>query len=58
MKSIIKKKMCNRDFPGGQMVKTSHSSAGGLSSIPGQGAKILNALRPKRNKEHKAEAIS
>ena len=29
-----------RDFPGGPVVKTSLSNAGGVGSIPGQGAKI------------------
>ena len=29
------------------MVKTSPSNAGGVSSIPGQGAKIPHASRPK-----------
>ena len=32
------------DFPGGPVVKTSRSNAGGAGSIPGQGAKILHAL--------------
>ena len=34
----------NRDFPGGPVVKTSPSSAGGAGSIPGRGAKIAHAL--------------
>ena len=29
------------------MVKTLHSNAGGMSSIPGRGAKILHDSRPK-----------
>ena len=35
------------DFPGGPLVKTSPSNAGGAGSIPGLGAKIPHALRPK-----------
>ena len=38
------------------MIKTSHFKAGVVGSIPGQGAKILNALGSKTQK-HKAEAI-
>ena len=38
--------MEHRDFPGGQVVKTSPSNAGGVGLIPGQGAKILHALWP------------
>ena len=37
----------NRDFPGGPVVETSPSSAGGAGSIPGQGAKIPHASWPK-----------
>ena len=32
--------MSNRDFPGGPMVETSPSNAGGAGSIPGWGTKI------------------
>ena len=35
------------DFPGGPVVKTSPSNAGGAGSIPGRGAKIPHASRPK-----------
>ena len=35
------------DFPGGPVVKTSPSNAGGVGSIPGRGAKIPRASRPK-----------
>ena len=35
------------DFTGGPVVKTSPSNAGGVGSIPGQGAKIPRALGPK-----------
>ena len=34
-------------LPGGPVVKTSHSIAGGARSIPHQGAKIPHALWPK-----------
>ena len=33
-----------RDFPGGPVVKTSPSSAGGAGLIPGQRAKIPHVL--------------
>ena len=36
-----------RDFPGGPVVKTLPSNAGGVGSVPGQGAKILQASWPK-----------
>ena len=36
-----------RDFPGGPVVKTLPSNAGGAGSIPGQGAKLPHALWPK-----------
>ena len=38
------------DFPGGPMVKTSPSSAGGVGSIPDWRAKILHTWRPKKSK--------
>ena len=44
--------MKNEDFSGGPVVKTLPSIAGGVSSIPGQGAKI-SAKKPK----YKMEAI-
>ena len=34
----------SRDFPGGPVVKTLPSSAGGVGSIPGQEVKIPQAL--------------
>ena len=36
-----------RDFPGGPVVKTSPSNAGGAGSLPSQRAKIPHALQPK-----------
>ena len=39
--------IAERDFPGGPLVKTSPSNAGGVGSIPGQGAKIPHASQPK-----------
>ena len=44
------------DFPGGPVVETSPSNAGGVGSIPGWGTKIPHASRPKKPK-HKTEAI-
>ena len=35
------------DFPGSPAVKTSPSNAGGVGSIPGQGAEIPHASGPK-----------
>ena len=37
----------HRDFPGGPVVKTSPSNAAGAGSVPGRGAKIPHASRPK-----------
>ena len=37
----------NGDFPGGPVVKTSPSNAGGAALIPGLGAKIPHASRLK-----------
>ena len=36
-----------RDLPGGPVVKTSPSNAGGVGSIPGQGVKIPHVSQPK-----------
>ena len=44
------------DFPGGPVVKTLPSSAGGAGSIPGGGARIPHASWPKKPK-CKTEAI-
>ena len=41
---VVSQKMPSWDFPGGPVVKTSPSSAGGAGLIPGQGAKIPHAL--------------
>ena len=47
-----------RDFPGGPVVRTSHSNAGGVGSILGWGAKIPHALWLKnQNIKQKTEAI-
>ena len=43
----IKKNKELRNFPGGLVVKNSPSSAGGVGSIPGWGAKIPHASQPK-----------
>ena len=39
------------DFPGGPVVKTPASIAGGIGSIPGLGTKIPHAVRPKRKRK-------
>ena len=44
-------KVLAKDFCGGPVVKTSPPNAGGSSSIPVQGPKILHALGPKRTKQ-------
>ena len=49
-------KIIFRDIPGGPVVKTSPSNAGGAGSIPGRGAKIPHTSWPKETK-HKTEAI-
>ena len=35
------------DFPGDPVVKTPHSTASGVGSIPGWGTKIPHATQPK-----------
>ena len=44
---LFKTILC-RDFPGGPVVKTSPSNAGGAGSIPGHGAKIPHASQPRK----------
>ena len=46
--SLIKSGIA-RGFPGSGVVKTSPSSAGGMSLIPGQEAKILPAAWPRNH---------
>ena len=41
------KTMVLGDFPGGPVVKTWPSNAGGVGSVPGQGLKIPYALQPR-----------
>ena len=48
--------MRKEDFPGGPVVKTLPSNAGGVGSIPGCGPKVSYALGPKKPKR-KTEAI-
>ena len=43
----ISLKIPSGNFPGGQVVKTSPSNAGGKGSIPLRGAKIFHASWPK-----------
>ena len=45
------------DFPGNPVVKTSPSIAGGVGSIPGQGAKIPCASWSKREKKRNTEIM-
>ena len=56
MKNQKYRNMQNRNFSAGPVVKASPSKAGGVGLVPGQGANIPHALRPK-NKKHKTEAI-
>ena len=44
------------DFPGSPVIKALAFNASGVDLIPGWGAKIPHALRPKKPK-HKTEAI-
>ena len=46
-----------RDFPGSPVVKTSPSSAEGVGSLPGWGAKIPGASWPENQNIRKTEAI-
>ena len=59
--AIIKKSTNNKywrgDFPGGPVVKTSPSNAGGAGSIPGRGAKIDPTCLAAKKPKHKTEAI-
>ena len=47
---LVFKEVLWEDFPGGPVVKTSPSNAGGAGLIPGRGAKIPRALWPKKPK--------
>ena len=44
--------MGRKDFPGGPVVKTLPSNAGGAGSIPGQGANIPHASGPKKKNQN------
>ena len=44
---VIFKEQKKGDFPGGPVVKTLPSNAGGAGLIPGWGAKIPDASQPK-----------
>ena len=50
-------KMSKRDFPGGPVVKTSPSNAGGVGSIPGWGARIPHTSWPKEKLKHRPEVV-
>ena len=45
--TLLSESRQSRDFPGGPVVDTLFSSAGGIGSFLGQGAKILYAVGPK-----------
>ena len=47
LRNDVRKESVAGDFPGGPVVKTSPSNAGGAGSIPGRGAKIPHVLQPK-----------
>ena len=46
-----------RDFPGGPVVKTLPSNAGGAGLIPGQRAKISHALGPKNQNINRSNVV-
>jgi len=54
IKQYLKRRV--RDFPGGPVVETLPSSAGGMGCFHGRGAKITCALEPKKS-SHKAETV-
>ena len=41
------------DVPGGPVIKTGPSNAGGMGLIPGREAKIYTCSQPKKKKTHK-----
>ena len=47
-----------RDFPGGPVVKTLPSNAGREGLIPGRGAKIPHALRPKNQNINRSNIVT
>ena len=47
---VSNKNLESRDFPGGPVVKTLCSMAGGMGLIRGRGTKIPRATRPKKKK--------
>ena len=47
-----------QDFPGGPVVKTPPSNAGGANLIPGQGTKIPYAARYDKKKKKKVQLYS
>ena len=48
MKAGFKDVRC-QEFPGGPVVGLRASTAGGMGSIPGEGTKILHAMRHSQN---------
>ena len=50
---LFLKKKNKQQFPGGPVVSTPYSPAKGLSSVPGQGTKVLQAVQPKEKEKKK-----
>ena len=46
------------DFPGGPVVKTSPSRAGGVGPVSGQGAKIPHASWPKTQTQSRSNTVT
>ena len=57
MRIVLESEIISRDFPGGPVVKILSSSAKGMGSIPGQGAKISHSSQPKKKTKHETEAM-
>ena len=47
-----------RDFPGGPMVRNLPSNAGGMSSVPSWGTKVLHAAKVQPPQERKMSIAS
>ena len=54
----LKEKGDRRDFPGGPMVKTLPSNAGGVGMIPHLRAKILHASWPKSQNINRSNIVT
>ena len=51
-------KFNSQDFPGGPVVETCTSTAGGMGLIPGQGTKILHGMWGNQKKKKKIQLPS